>query len=420
MTPATNPATSPAWKDEVNRRIAEHRCRKPAVSADRVSAIDVASNMSRRAQEAAARVAARYANAPSFGDALVTEAREAIRVAEEASRTATQARKVAEGVLANLHAISSAENTPPPAQILLPELVERPCRNVEPVSIRLATFEQQQIAPPEAPTQPSSPQPVAANNLFEDEWWKLPESEPAVVPEPIAAVARYATPEPLPIAITEAPREFVSTRRVRPRIAAGPLAATSTNMQLSIFEVSPLLISTEPEAATVWEQPDWLRIDTEAHVQEHVAVLSEHAPKPTPAHILQPAFLGRRLMALTVDGVLIAAALLGAMGAALVRDAELPGLHTIAITSAAALAIIVLLYLTLFFTLARATPGMQYARLRFTGFDGATPTRAQRAKRLLALLLAVLPIGLGFLWSLFDEDKLCWHDRFSGTYLAHR
>jgi hypothetical protein len=33
-----------------------------------------------------------------------------------------------------------------------------------------------------------------------------------------------------------------------------------------------------------------------------------------------------------------------------------------------------------------------------------------------ALLLSVLPIGLGVLWALFDEQHLCWHDRLSKTY----
>jgi uncharacterized RDD family membrane protein YckC len=28
-----------------------------------------------------------------------------------------------------------------------------------------------------------------------------------------------------------------------------------------------------------------------------------------------------------------------------------------------------------------------------------------------------LPVGVGMLWSIFDEDRLSWHDRLSGTYL---
>jgi hypothetical protein len=36
------------------------------------------------------------------------------------------------------------------------------------------------------------------------------------------------------------------------------------------------------------------------------------------------------------------------------------------------------------------------------------------------LPLSVLPLGLGLAWSVFDEDRLTWHDRLSGTYLRER
>ena len=29
-----------------------------------------------------------------------------------------------------------------------------------------------------------------------------------------------------------------------------------------------------------------------------------------------------------------------------------------------------------------------------------------------------LALGLGFLWQLWDKDKLAWHDRLSGTHLV--
>jgi hypothetical protein len=37
--------------------------------------------------------------------------------------------------------------------------------------------------------------------------------------------------------------------------------------------------------------------------------------------------------------------------------------------------------------------------------------------RLSALLLSLIPVGLGLAWALFDDDHLCWHDRLSKTYL---
>lgn len=38
--------------------------------------------------------------------------------------------------------------------------------------------------------------------------------------------------------------------------------------------------------------------------------------------------------------------------------------------------------------------------------------------RALASLLSLLPVGLGFLWILFDPDKSAWHDRISRTFVV--
>jgi hypothetical protein len=59
---------------------------------------------------------------------------------------------------------------------------------------------------------------------------------------------------------------------------------------------------------------------------------------------------------------------------------------------------------------------MRFAHISLCTFDDETPTRAQLRKRLVAMLLSVLPVGLGVMWAIFDEDHLCWHDRFSRTY----
>jgi hypothetical protein len=45
------------------------------------------------------------------------------------------------------------------------------------------------------------------------------------------------------------------------------------------------------------------------------------------------------------------------------------------------------------------------------------PTRDQINGRLKAMLISVLPVGLGMLWSIFDEDQMSWHDRLSKTYV---
>jgi uncharacterized RDD family membrane protein YckC len=75
------------------------------------------------------------------------------------------------------------------------------------------------------------------------------------------------------------------------------------------------------------------------------------------------------------------------------------------------------LYEWFFLTYARVTPGMRYAQLSICTFDEQAPTKAQIKGRLKAMLISVLPVGLGMLWSVFDEDQMSWHDRLSKTYL---
>jgi uncharacterized RDD family membrane protein YckC len=60
---------------------------------------------------------------------------------------------------------------------------------------------------------------------------------------------------------------------------------------------------------------------------------------------------------------------------------------------------------------------MKYAGISLCTFEGHNPTRAQRCGRLVSLILSVLPLGLGLVWAIFDDDHLSWHDRLSRTYL---
>src|SRR6185437_12933486 len=107
-TAAVHALPETSWKQEVNRRLAEHRGRKPASQPEQQVQNLEQHNASRRAQEAAARVAARYAKAPSYSEVLAGEARAALRAAEAASEAAFHAKAAAESVLANIEANSAA------------------------------------------------------------------------------------------------------------------------------------------------------------------------------------------------------------------------------------------------------------------------------------------------------------------------
>jgi uncharacterized RDD family membrane protein YckC len=73
-------------------------------------------------------------------------------------------------------------------------------------------------------------------------------------------------------------------------------------------------------------------------------------------------------------------------------------------------------YQWLFFRFGESTPGMSYARIALCTLDDDNPTRQAMQRRVGALLLSTLPLGLGLVWAAFDEDQLGWHDRISGTY----
>jgi uncharacterized RDD family membrane protein YckC len=96
---------------------------------------------------------------------------------------------------------------------------------------------------------------------------------------------------------------------------------------------------------------------------------------------------------------------------------SLPGKHAFEVCAVLAVLGFAALYEWFFLTYAKTTPGMRYAQLSLCTFDEQMLTRGQVNGRLKAMLISVLPVGLGMLWSLFDEDQMSWHDRLSKTYL---
>ena len=72
-----------------------------------------------------------------------------------------------------------------------------------------------------------------------------------------------------------------------------------------------------------------------------------------------------------------------------------------------------------FWTRSGRTLGMQSWGLQLQTMDGEKPTFATASVRFVAALLSWAPLGLGFLWQLWDRDRLTWHDRISGTRLVH-
>ncbi len=258
---------------------------------------------------------------------------------------------------------------------------------------QLSIFEVDQaaisIAPPPATVDASAP----------PEWMRT--EWPALIPEAQPPSTDFAA---MPQAMD------LETKPLSRSFEALPLARN--------FEALPPVMNLEALPAAI----DFAALpNLQAQPGEELAaefLLGEPAAQPAPA--IEPAALSRRLLALVVDQTLIAAAVVGAALLAVSRVSQLPGVRTVEFGAALVLVAVGLAYHACFLTLGWATPGMKYAGIEIESFSGFRATRAQRWGRLMAMLLSVLPLGLGFVWALFDDEGLAWHDRLSKTYLRKR
>jgi len=125
----------------------------------------------------------------------------------------------------------------------------------------------------------------------------------------------------------------------------------------------------------------------------------------------------RRLAAL-ID----AACLLFAYGGFLALFGSVGGQFTLSKLSAAVcvatFSIVYLQYFALFTIFGGTTPGMMLRGLQVVSFSGEPPTPRQMLLRSAGYVLSAGTFFLGFLWAMWDEDALTWHDRLSRTYLS--
>ncbi len=132
---------------------------------------------------------------------------------------------------------------------------------------------------------------------------------------------------------------------------------------------------------------------------------------------VSPATIAQRLAAFLVDGLILGAAL-AAFGAIFVRfNPERGPIPVLAGTSVAVAFLLWMAYEFLFVVYTGSTPGLRVLKLRLVRFDGAPTTRRTRRWRVLGSFLSAVSLGLGYLWSLLDEEGLCWHDRITRTHI---
>jgi uncharacterized RDD family membrane protein YckC len=122
-----------------------------------------------------------------------------------------------------------------------------------------------------------------------------------------------------------------------------------------------------------------------------------------------------------IAGLIDGACLLFAYGGFLTLFGSLGGQFTFSKMSAAvygiAFAIVYLQYFFLFTVFGGTTPGMMMRRLEVVDFAGEEPAPRKLLLRAAGYTLSAGTFFLGFLWAMWDEDELTWHDRISHTYL---
>ncbi|MDE3201221.1 MAG: RDD family protein [Acidobacteriota bacterium] len=399
----------------MNRRLAERKNRKDASVSQPPAESKSHLPANSRGAQAAARVAARYAKAPSFNEMQTAEARMALRAAETATRAALEAQAVAQMALAQLEVEPEEEGEAPflTEAIAHPEILEsaRP-------TVKFEADAQVYIAR-EREFQHEDLRYSSGSASEENEpKWNWEEFGRGKAEQPPAPSVNTVEPvQSIHANLIEFPREIVATRRVRPHIAG---EAVDSAGQLSIFEVDPGTISTVPETPaepadqdSSWQGPEWSGIELDEQPEfEHAAAVDEAA---LPLQLdLAPWNL--RLMASLVDFALIVGVLCAAVAAAArfmhpalsMRTSEIVGAILLAGSAAA--------YHWYFLVKRRATPGMHYAGISLCTFEDERPTEEQLRARFVATLLSVVPMGLGLAWAIFDDDHLSWHDRLSRTY----
>ncbi|WP_348264988.1 RDD family protein [Telmatobacter sp. DSM 110680] len=399
----------------MNRRLAEHKNRKGISVVPEDASEDGQTVSSSKAAAAAARVAARYAKTPSFSDMQAAEARGALRAAEAATKVALEAQAAAQAVLDRIQNGGEERTSEYESQA-----IQTPVQPRQAHKLTSSSGEAAAEAAIEIRWEPDLPARPAAQQHHDVTYpWEMPSDsaggfDGGYIYESVEAA------QDIPANLIEFPREIIATRRLRPRIGEEQADSTDPH-QLSIFEVEPDSVSTSPMASSVaaaqertWIGSSWQQIELEEQPQrlpDYYAIVPDDAPK------LYQAPFGRRMMATLVDTALILSLACGAAYLVASRFDHLPGIRVSEVCGVIATLGLAALYEWFFLTYAKVTPGMRYAQLSLCTFDEEVPNALQVKGRLKAMLISVLPVGLGMVWSIFDEDQMSWHDRLSKTYL---
>jgi uncharacterized RDD family membrane protein YckC len=423
----TDPTAS-TWKTEVSDRVRAHRNRSRRTPSDQPLLPGMEDALS--PSSIAARVAERYSRVPSWRAWLVAQAA-AQKSAAEASAASTEASAPPASIVTPAQLDPT---TPPPEAQAAP-----PSPDPEPHQPDLLRYSVSMDSLPAPRTTPAEARAEAKT------FRQIPDVDPNLKDPLEEAFVEPA--QPLPARVLAFPRELVAPRKARPRLAEGPLGEDGL-IPAALIAVPPPDATTAPEARRLAEgrqpvphspagetelripapasepasplpkpsaqvPPEWrsIHLDTEAPIRD-----SNPSPSLLDGPRLHVASLEDRALAAFVDCSFILSAFLLFSLIFAICTTSLPHGRPALIGACLTLFAMWVLYQLLFFSLTNATPGMRYAKIALCTFSDKNPTHSVLRTRIAAVLLSALPLGLGFLWAVFDEDSLGWHDRITQTY----
>jgi uncharacterized RDD family membrane protein YckC len=301
----------------------------------------------------------------------------------------------------------------PPARPAVPEPPVSPAAQVAAPPVQV-------VAPPVvAPVPDPVPAPVIAPAASVAPVRPLVHTEQVLRAEAFVAEAAPVTQTALPV--PDAPAMPAPVREEREaRIIEFPRALMFPE------EVPPVSFDMNELAESILDRPRILDVpETVSVTAPPLADLAldldaeEHAaPAPDFDLPLQVAPLPHRFTAALVDWAVVLGS--SALFAGIVWHGA-PGLpHTKPMLGfvAAIPLLFWAVYHYLFLAYSVRTLGMQMAGLRVSSFLGGPASRPMRSRRALTMVLSCASLGFGFLWALFDQDCLGWHDRMTRTYLT--
>jgi len=129
----------------------------------------------------------------------------------------------------------------------------------------------------------------------------------------------------------------------------------------------------------------------------------------------QGASLVRRLLAIFYDLLLLTAVLLVVASIPVTLNGGKAFLHPLV---SVVYVLVAYLFFAWFWMHGGQTLGMRAWKLKVLNDNGANLDWKQSAIRFAAAGLSLIPVGLGYLWILFDSNNLSWHDKLSKSRIV--